>query len=126
MAAVVPWPGSLQDPGYVNLQCSTPDRKDPAKVVGIHGWPFRSVDSIINRASWVNTTTQFKDAWFCLSLQSTTRLNPNGSGKVQAVRKATNALAVKALWIDVDVGKKDGYATIQEALRAAIEFKDAV
>jgi hypothetical protein len=125
MTHVVPWPTSVQDPGYVNLHYSWIDRKDPTKLHKGGGWPFRTVETFIGRASWLNTTTQFKDAWFCLSLQSQVKPNAVNPQKPKAHRLAGNALAVKALWIDADVGTKKGeYATVEDALKALILFRE--
>src|SRR4051812_30119197 len=126
MASVVPWPVSPQDAGYVNLHFSTVDRKNPTGPLRKGGgWPFRSVDSFVQRASWINTTTQFKDVWYCLSLQSQTKPNAKDPAKPRAHRLAANALKVKAIWADVDVGEKPGeYATIELALKAVIEFRE--
>ena len=65
-----------------------------------------------------------KDIFFCLSTQSSTGILKNG--KITAARSAATALALKAIWLDVDVGKDKGYATIEEALTAISNFyKDA-
>src|SRR6478736_5138242 len=113
MAHVVPWPTSPQDAGYVNLHYSSVDRKDPTKLYRGGGWPFRTAETLIKRAAWINTTTAFKDVWFCTSLQSTVKANLKNPAKPRAERKAANALALKAIWIDADVGPKAGeYATV--------------
>lgn len=126
MAHVVPWPASQQDAGYVNLHYSSVDRKDPSKLYKGGGWPFRSVETLIGRAQWVNTTHQFKDVWYCLSLQSQVKPNLKNPAKPKAQRLAANALAVKALWIDADVGTKAGeYPTIEDAVKAVLLFREA-
>lgn len=128
MANVVPWPGSPTDPGYVNLHFSTIDRKNPTGPLRKgSGWPFRSLDPFIQRASWMNTTTQFKDAWYCLSLQSQTKPNAKDPTKPRAHRLAVNALQLKAIWIDIDVGiEAKKYPTLNDALKALIEFREKV
>ena len=51
--------------------------------------------------------------------------NTRNPAKPKAERKAANALAVKALWIDADVGPKEGeYATLQDAIKALILFRE--
>lgn len=125
MAHVVPWPQTPADPGFVNLHFSSVDRKDPTKLYKGGGWPFRSVESFIGRASWINTTDQFKDVWYCLSLQSQVKPNPRTPAKPKAQRLAANALSVKSLWIDADVGPKAGeYPTLEAALKALILFRE--
>jgi Family of unknown function (DUF5906) len=127
MAKVVAWPGSPTDPGYVNLHFSTVDRKNPTGPVRKgSGWPFRSLDPFISRA-WMNTTTQFKDAWYCLSLQSQTKPNAKDPTKPRAHRLAANALKLKAIWIDIDVGvEAKKYDTLQEAMKAIFTFREKV
>src|SRR5229473_1624467 len=132
MASVVPWPGTQQDPGYINLQNSYVDRKSPDGKRGgkwpvSSGKPFQTVGDLISRAAWITTASQMKDVWYCLSLQSTVKPDPHNPGKLKAVRAAANALKVKAIWIDIDVGddpKK--YPTINAALAAIIEFREKV
>jgi Protein of unknown function (DUF3987) len=132
MAAVVPWPGTPQDPGYVNLHYSTPNTRPNAKEVLLKGmgWPFKTVDDLVGRASWINTVAaKFKDVWYCTSLQSASGVNTKG--KPKAVRLAANAVSLKAIWADIDVGpsepgKKPKYATIEEALRAVLLFAKTV
>jgi hypothetical protein len=127
MSAVLAWPETPIDPGYVNLHYSTVDRKNPSgPLLKGMGWPFRSLDALIRRASWINTTTQFKDVWFCTSLQSA--MKKNTKGKPKAVRFAANALKLKAIWVDLDVGPNDPkkYPTIEEALKTIILFREKV
>ena len=72
-----------------------------------------------------NNKPTVKDQFFCLSLQRD-HGPKSQSAFVQAVRSAKAALAVKAIWIDVDVGKAGAYDTIEDALGAIIAFKDTV
>jgi hypothetical protein len=130
MASVVAWPGD-KDPGYVNLHYSMLNPKptaDKPLIKGM-GWPFRTVTELVSRASWINTTNNFKDVWFCTSLQS--QMKQNSKGKPKAVRFASNALLVKSIWIDVDVGasepgKKPKYPDVPTALKAVLLFVKAV
>ena len=132
MANVVAWPGSPQDPGYVNLHYSMPHPKPtPAKpLLKGMGWPYTTVDALVGRAAWMNSVTdKFKDVWFCTSLQSQMGFNKRGNPK--AVRLASNALNAKSIWVDIDVGpsepgKPPKYATVEEALRAILLFQTTV
>ena len=129
LAAVVPWPSSVQDPGYVNLHYSAVDRKNPTGPLRKGGgWPFQMLSDFISRAGWVNNHKEFKDVWFCLSLQSQLTPNPHKPHSPKAKRLSANALAVKAVWIDVDVepGNPNKYGSINEALNAIIAFTDSV
>src|SRR5437868_7021969 len=129
MSAVVAWPGS-NEPGFVNLHYLMPDHKQPGKLLKGMGWPITSVDKLVERAAWINTVPdKFKDVWFCTSLQS--KMGNNSKGKPKAVRLAANALKVKSIWIDIDVGvsepgKKPKYPDVQTALKAALAFAKKV
>lgn len=127
MTNVVAWPGTQADPGFVNLHYSMPNIREPAKgLLKGMGWPFRSVDELVNRAAWINTVPdKFRDVWFCTSLQSTAGKNARGNPK--AVRLAANALKQKAIWIDVDVdADPKHYSTVEEALKAVLPFATTV
>ena len=125
MSAVVAWPAA-DEAGYVNLHYS---RKDGIKKPQF-GWPFRDISSFIKRTQWIASgTSNFCDAWYCLSLQSKSGVSK--SGKPKAERKKQNALSLKAIWIDIDVGntpdKPDRhYDTIEIALKAVMTFLPTV
>jgi P4 family phage/plasmid primase-like protien len=121
IGTVVPWPGE-QDPGFVNLHFSNLDRADPTKLHKGGGWPFRAVDGFVSKAAWIPTVNFIKDAWFCLSLQSQTKPNKNNPAKPRAHRLAANAISLKAIWIDIDVGPKKLYATLADATKAVLAF----
>jgi hypothetical protein len=57
--------------------------------------------------------------WFCTSLQST--MKNNTRGKPKAVRLGANALKVKAIWADMDLGPNDPkkYPTVAVPLTSA-------
>jgi len=128
LSQVIAWP-TQGESGYANLHYSMVNPKPtPAKpLLKGMGWPFRDLGKFVSRAEWVNGTTNFKDVWFCTSLQSTMKKDPK-TGKLKAVRLANNALKVKSIWIDMDVGPNDPkkYVTIQDALKAVIVFRERV
>ena len=66
-----------------------------------------------------------RDVYFCLSRQA--KAGKAQSGKVRAERRSQYALALKAIWLDIDGNKPDkGYGTKAEALAALDKFiKDA-
>ena len=63
MSAVVAWPGSPTDPGYVNLHYSMPNAAfDPTKKADaknkkwfMSGWPYKDVTNFVNRVGWLLT-----------------------------------------------------------------------
>ena len=127
MRAVVPWPGSEQDPGYVNLHYDFvpgPNYKGP-KGGGVPGWPYKTIDLFNQGAYYIlNNAGRYRNAWFCTSLQSLKGVNKRGKDK--AVRKAANALKLKAIWIDCDVKPDDDtgkhYTNPAAALKELLGF----
>ena len=109
MGAVVPWPGSPKDPGWINLVNGYVSRKVPGgrlkngKYPIGHGSPYKDLDSFVAAVARNNNKPTVKDQFFCLSLQRDHGPKTQ-TGFVQAARSANAALAVKAIWIDIDVG----------------------
>lgn len=100
---VVVWPGK-DKPGWINLHCHLKNT-DPSKNRGkdfVIGWPFKTADDLISRATWLQGTSQFFDSWFCTSQQSECGTSKS-SGKPKAKRLASNATWLKAIWVDVDI-----------------------
>jgi hypothetical protein len=61
-----------------------------------------------------------ENIYFCLSRQKETKTN--GKGHLEADRKRLNATALRAIWLDIDVGPKKPYKTSGEALAALDKF----
>ena len=123
LSRVVPWPGSVTDPGWVNLHWRSAMQNDPAKSFW-GGRPVKSVNDFMWWVGWCAQRPGIKDIFFCTSLQSQIGKNSRGGPKV--MRGKELALSLKALWLDVDV--KDppkGYATLEEAIGAVAEFVKA-
>lgn len=112
----LPWPDD-EAPGVVNMHWK---HKGYA---GMPGRPFtRLADFIAFLPQTPNRPADIQDIYFCLSLQKEVGALVHGQPK--AKRSKYNALALKAIWLDVDV-KDDplkGYKDIYEALDAATEF----
>lgn len=116
MERVVPWPGSEDDPGYVN--CHWTSDKSP----GIRGRPFKNIQEFMSFVHWGTAHPgTMKDIYFCTSLQAATG-KVYGGNKVAAARHAATALSLKAVWLDVDVKPEKGYPTIPLALDAVTHF----
>jgi hypothetical protein len=118
MGAVMPWPGE-QDPGFVNLHHNVVVN---GKLYKGGGWPMRTVDRFVARAAAMNGWTNFKGAWFCTSLQRDTKPGKNKSDKPKAHRLAANAMSLKSIWIDVDVGPNKLYPDVKAAIAAVFTF----
>lgn len=123
LSRVVPWPGSQSDPGYVNVHWKSPKPGDETKMFW-GGRPVRTLNDFLWWVKWTHGKT-IQDVYFCTSLQGQIGKNSKGSPKV--VRSKDLALALKAIWLDVDVKEPPkGYATLADALSAVNKFvKDA-
>ena len=90
------------------------------------GKPFTQLTdalSFIERAK--NQPAVIKDLYFCLSFQAKTGLARNG--EPTALRKRENAVALKAIWLDIDCNKEPpkGYRCKKDGLQALKEFCEA-
>ena len=128
MSAVVPWPDPDQPgSGYVNLHYSMVDKNNPKNLIKGMGRPFTDLHTFISRGAWItNDHASMRDVWYCTSLQSEKGVNKRGNPK--ALRFVKNALALKTIWIDLDVepGNPKKYDSVGDALRAALAFITAV
>src|SRR6202035_23946 len=97
LSRVVPWPED-NAPGHINLHWTI--LCDDGKLIWT-GKPCRCVDELMRLVRWVLSRPNARDVYFCLSLQRDCRQGKNG--RLTAQRSKANALALKALWIDVDV-----------------------
>lgn len=128
MGAVVPWPASPTDAGWVVVPNGyvgkTPDGRDPRtkKYPVGGGKPFKTVGTFVSYVGWAIQQHYIKDLWFVLSLQRD--VSQTSKGKPKGKRSTAGAVAVKAIWLDVDVGKEGAYSTVNEALAAVIKFRE--
>ena len=123
ITSVVPWPSEDKDLGFINLHWTEPGAHIADKPVW-RGKPHRSVAEFVSCTKWLLNRPSTRDIYFCLSQQR--RCKPDKHGQPKAVRSAAAAVALKAIWLDVDV--KDppkGYATLDEALAAVADFAKA-
>src|ERR1019366_7635298 len=105
-----------EGPGHVNLHWSSP------KGGGMRGKPYKEIHEFMNMAQYAATKPgTYKDIYFCLSAQSVTGKLIHGHAT--AFHNAKTALKLKCIWLDVDVKKDKGYATLIEALDAIQAFR---
>ena len=125
LASVLPVPGP-ENPGFVNLHYSMV--ASDGKLITGAGWPYTKIESLLDRAAWCNDRPNFKGVWFCTSSQRSA--GTNAKGKPKAIRLHKNVLAVKAIWVDVDVKPEDAtgkhYLTMGEAWDAITAFRKKV
>lgn len=114
ISRVVPWPGP-HDEGFVNIHWTAPSGP------GMRGRPYTKVEDFVGMVPWCNKNPKWvKDVYFCLSRQRDPGKVYNG--KYTARRTKQGAVALKAIWLDIDVGKEGAYATLEEALEALTQF----
>jgi hypothetical protein len=132
MAAVVPWPGSPEDPGHIAWINTYVDKRTPTGRNSKGRFPFgngkcfRNVSALCSYTNWANGTNNNKDQYFCLSRQKNTKMSKGKKPHAVPDRSALGAIAAKAIWLDIDYGKADGYQTLQEALKELLTFVQKV
>ena len=116
---MVPWPQPGTS-GFINVHWTFPSHR------GMGGKPFTQLAEALPFVELAKSQpADIKDLYFCLSQQAKT--GPGRNGELTAVRKAANALALKAIWLDIDCNKPapKGYRCKEGGLKALMEFCDA-
>jgi hypothetical protein len=125
ISRVVPWPESPEAPGYINLHWTFWDGDDRPRNPPWGGIATKTVEEFMRALDWVRAQKNTRDIYFCLSLQSQTRTNKRG--RVVAARSQRNALALKAIWLDIDVKEPPkGYAKLGDAIDTLTMFCSSV
>lgn len=114
---VLPWPGD-DTPGFINVhaQCHF-DGKTPWT-----GYPTRDIDAFLQQVYQCLTWKTPPDLYMCMSRQGRTK-QADAKGNVHAAKSNAEALALKSIYLDIDV--KDppkGYASLGDAIGAVTEF----
>ena len=124
LSRVLPWPAD-GEPGYINIHvCGT--GSDGKKFWT--GSPTTNLDQFLQETSKALTWPTPPDIYMCMSRQAMTK-PPKKNGKIRAAKSQDQALALKSIFLDVDVkpDKLDkGYATLPEAVDAVRQFVSAV
>lgn len=90
------------------------------------GRAFTELADALSFMEWAKgRPNKIKDLYFCLSLQE--KAEPTDNGKLKTLRAITSALALKAIWLDIDCNKEPpkGYRCKEDGLKALKEFCDA-
>ncbi|WP_036051590.1 hypothetical protein [Bradyrhizobium sp. Tv2a-2] len=75
LESVLAWPGSPQASGWINVHVNSKNERkpgEPTKNGGkpwVTGWPFKTVDEVLNRISWVESTADFFNVWVCIAAE---------------------------------------------------------
>jgi hypothetical protein len=123
LSRVLAWPKDEDAPGFVNLHWTIPSTRNPAKPFWL-GKPFRTLNDFTSMARWVQSKPTTRDIYMCMSTQAKMSFNTKGNAKAE--RTQADAVALKAIWIDVDVKPPPkGYADVTAAVTAIFEFATA-
>jgi hypothetical protein len=114
IARVLPWP-QHGEPGYINLHWFSPNGP------GMRGRAHTKLEdflSMVQRS--VTNPGVMKDIYFCLSSQS--EHGKPYDGHLSAIRNQCNVIALKSIWLDIDVKPDKGYSTVEAADIALATF----
>jgi Domain of unknown function (DUF927) len=123
-ARVLPWPE--EDNGRYSGWCNihwTLITPDGTKIWA--GKPFATPTKMFGFIDWLVQQKNTRDIYMCLSTQRECTVK---DGKQKAVRRAENALALKSIWLDLDVRTpgtpkdKIEYDTVEAAVAALGQF----
>ena len=122
LARVVPWPQDGDAPFYVNVHwtAKAPDRDKPFW----SGRATRSVQEATKTVEWALSLPDVRDIYLCLSSQRLTNEKISAKGKPYflPIRSQDNAVALKSLFLDIDVKGGNGYPTSNDAAIALGQF----
>ena len=110
-ARVVPWPQDGEAPFYLNVHWTSkpPDRDKPFWT----GRATRTVSEAVKTVEWAMTLPETRDVYLCLSSQRTaqTKTSQKGRDYLIPMRSSENAVALKSLFLDIDIKPDSGYGT---------------
>jgi hypothetical protein len=123
---VLPWPVEDQGRyvGYCNVHWTFKSNNSKKQRLWA-GRPFQTKEKLFSFIDWLTDLKDEHDIYFCTSAQKECLIE---NGKQKAVRSGPNALAMKAIWLDLDVKTpgvaktKPEYETIESALAALAAF----
>jgi len=118
LARVLPWPG--EDDGYVNIHWRSYGQN------GKQYWGGRAaktVDEAVRLLNWAQRQEGILDLYCCMSMQSKAepKVSKLGNKYLNAIRSQQNAVALRSLYLDIDV-KEGAYTTTQDAVVALKEL----
>lgn len=117
LARVVDWDGA----SYINLHYFVSKPNYAKRFMG--GTAVKSVDGAVKQLIWIAGKKEIQDVYFCTSAQATCQDKQVGKLTIhQAVRNRDNVVSLKALFLDIDVGKEGGYATAAGAVAGLKKF----
>jgi Domain of unknown function (DUF927) len=115
LAKTLPWPTGEDDPGYCNIHwVFEPKDHKAGTPYPWSGQACRTVDEALRAIEWATKLPGTRDIYACQSLQAQALTS---KGKyLKAIRNTANSLALKGLFLDVDLKDYGSGAELNEAL----------
>ena len=124
LARVVPWDGQ----SFVSIHHSFPvqNPRNPARPFGMSGTSNRDLAGAMRTLKYIATRPDTRDIYVCMSsLRSAVEKTKGRARWFQSDKHADNAVALKSLFVDVDV-KPGAYATTRDGVGALVRFCKAI
>lgn len=118
LGKVLPWPSEDQE-GYINIHTLTAGRS------GMGGQAFRDVDAAMRFINRLLHNGEQVNIYVCMSRQRIAQPATTKSGwqYLKARRNQENAVALKSLYLDLDVGESDGkFSSFEEMQGEFLRF----
>lgn len=132
LARVLPWPQAHEEPSYVNVHYTFFPKDGQVKKDGkgkdLLPWAGRAVQSVggaIKAIDWALKQPSTRDIYVCLSTQRSAieKTGAKGFKYHTPIRNQANVVALKSLFLDVDIkGGDNGYSCLDEAIGALGNF----
>lgn len=132
LARALPWPQANEEPSFVNIHWTFVPKDGNVRRDGagkeLLPWAGRAVQSVneaIKAIDWAMKKEDTRDIYVCLSTQrqAEAKKSAKGFGYNKPIRNQSNAVALKSLFLDIDVkGGENGYSCMDEAVGALSIF----
>ena len=125
LATVLPWPQNGED-AFIDIIWTF--KSENYDKPGWGGRAVKSVDQAVKTVEWALTLPDTRDLYVCLSSQRVAQeaTTKKGHTYLKPVRSQANAVALKSLYLDIDVKPSgNGYASMGEAVAALRDFLGA-
>lgn len=120
MRRVLAWPDDM-DKGHIGVWLAG---KFPDGKPWMSGRPVRTLQQFWQTVQDANQWSNPVDIYMCLSQQARTKPRER-DGKIVSMKHQSDAVALKSLWLDVDVGKEKGYQSREAALTGITSLCEA-
>jgi hypothetical protein len=125
LAKVLPWPDEGEEQAFINIH-TTYQRAGYTKPAW-GGRACRSLDDAVHALGWLRHWPDTRDIYVAMSTQrkARRRIGHKGCEYFTPIRNKANVVALKSLFLDIDVKGRAGYPSIEEAVDALGAFLKA-